>query len=165
MGDWRHTARGAGLVALFACLVLATRFGRSPIEIIDWDEHTFMLVARSMLRGHLPYEEVFDLKPPLLLLVLAAAMRAFGESLMVVRLVGDVCVFVAVCSTVVVARRLAPRRVSRPGRVRDERPQFHVLDGQPAREPLEGGADRRPMAGVTSTRGRQASRDPLSCFL
>lgn len=102
-------ARAVVVVIGLAVVTCATRIGSSAIEVIDWDESTFMLVAQSLLRGHLPYDEVFDIKPPVLFFLLAAAMRVWGESLLVVRLVGDVCVFGVACATYLVARGLAGR--------------------------------------------------------
>ncbi|RYE11145.1 MAG: hypothetical protein EOP22_01300 [Hyphomicrobiales bacterium] len=81
------------MLALIALLVVVTQLGSMPREIIDWDETTFMLMAQDMLRGHLPYTEAFDNKPPLTFVGAAVAMLLFGESLETMRWFGDLCIF------------------------------------------------------------------------
>ena len=78
----------ASIVVLltFALLILATQLGSLVEEVIDWDESTFILMAADVLRGNLPYLNLFDNKPPVMFFALAGALAAFGESLVTVRL-------------------------------------------------------------------------------
>ena len=87
----------------FAVAVLATRLGWLEREVIDVDESTFILMASHMLDGHLPYVELYDNKPPMLFLLIAGAMRAFGESLLVVRLFGAFCLWLSCIAVFAIA--------------------------------------------------------------
>lgn len=91
---------------VFALLIALTRIGTLEQEIIDWDESTFILMAADVLRGNLPYVELFDAKPPMMFLALAGAIAVFGESLVTVRVFGDVCLFLICIATFHVGRRL-----------------------------------------------------------
>ena len=43
-------------------------------DVIDWDESTYILMGQSVLDGHLPYTELWDLKPPGAFLIYAVSM-------------------------------------------------------------------------------------------
>jgi hypothetical protein len=51
---------------IFALLVIITRLQALRFENIDWDESTFIIMASDVMRGHLPYLDVWDNKPPIL---------------------------------------------------------------------------------------------------
>lgn len=90
----RRTGASSALWGLaFALAVLATQLGSLEREVIDMDEATFILMATHVLDGHLPYVEFFDFKPPMMFLLIAGAMGAFGESLLVMRLFGAFCLW------------------------------------------------------------------------
>ena len=93
----------------FAVAVLATRLGRLEREVINWDESTFILMASHVLDGHLPYVEFYDIKPPMLFFLLAGAMWAFGESLLVVRLFGAFCLWISCVAVFAIAARHTTR--------------------------------------------------------
>ena len=95
--------------AAFAVAVLATRLGWLEQEVIDMDESTFILMASHVLDGHLPYVELYDNKPPMLFLLFAGAMQAFGESLLVVRLFGAFCLWVSCLAVFAIAARHTTR--------------------------------------------------------
>lgn len=90
-----------------AALALVSRIGGLPREIVSWDESTFILMAQDVLRGHLPYVDLFDNKPPGMFFTLAGVMAAFGQTLLVVRLFGAFCVFVIGVLGYALARRFA----------------------------------------------------------
>ena len=50
------------------------------------DEATFILMAQSILDGHLPYTELWDIKPPLGFFIFTFPIILFGKSLFSVRL-------------------------------------------------------------------------------
>lgn len=54
-------------------------------DYIDWDETTFLLVAQSWAEGHLPYTELWDLKPPITFLYFTLQLLLFGKSLFMIR--------------------------------------------------------------------------------
>jgi hypothetical protein len=51
------------LILFFISLVI--RFPFFFNDVIDWDESIFILMGQSIANGYLPYEQVWDLKPPL----------------------------------------------------------------------------------------------------
>lgn len=93
-------------IAALVLWVGVTHTGFLAREVVDWDESTFVLVAASMLDGHLPYVALFDFKPPMIYFMLAGAMAAFGESMPVVRLFGAACVLASSIAVFAIARRL-----------------------------------------------------------
>src|SRR5690606_28692216 len=76
-------------------------------EAIDWDEATFMVMAQDVLRGHLPYVDLFDNKPPLAFFLLGGAMALFGQTLEVVRWFGDVCICLSAAMIFAICRTRA----------------------------------------------------------
>jgi len=81
--------------ALILLAVLGTRAPFFFDYVIDWDESTFILLARSLLQGHLPYTQLWDAKGPIGFAVIAAAMLPAGESIPAVRVAGALLVFVS----------------------------------------------------------------------
>ena len=97
---------GSGFwVLVFVLIVGVTQIGSLEREVIDWDESVFILMAANILDGHLPYVEMFDNKPQLIFFMLAGVMAVFGESLLVVRLFGDVCILASCAAVFAIARR------------------------------------------------------------
>ncbi len=82
---------------VFLGLILLSIFLRFPFffrDYIDRDESTFILVAQSWVDGHLPYTELWDLKPPLVFLFFAMIIYVFGKSFIAIRFFGAVAVAV-----------------------------------------------------------------------
>ena len=98
-------SRSGFWVLVFVLTVGVTQIGSLEREVIDWDESTFILMAANVLDGHLPYVELFEIKPPMLFFMLAGVMAVFGESLLVVRLFGDVCILASCLAVFAIARR------------------------------------------------------------
>jgi hypothetical protein len=97
----------AFVLTTFVLLSVATQTGNLMREVIDWDESTFIIMASDILNGHLPYLHLFDNKTPGIFFILALLMRVFGETLLVVRLFGDICVLIAAGATYFICRRNA----------------------------------------------------------
>ena len=97
-------AGAAAWTLVFALAVGATQIGSLERESFN-DESTFTVVAARVLDGELPYVKLFDNKPPMIFLLLAGAMAAFGESLFVVRAVGDLCLLMSCIAVFAIARR------------------------------------------------------------
>lgn len=93
----------------FAVAIPATQLGSLEHEVIDMDESTFILMASHVLDGHLLYVELFENKPPMLFFLLAGAMWAFGESLLVVRLFGALCLWISCVAVFAIAARYTTR--------------------------------------------------------
>jgi 4-amino-4-deoxy-L-arabinose transferase-like glycosyltransferase len=60
-------------------------FGR---DYIDKDESTFVHMGTSWAEGHLPYTELWDLKPPMTFAYFAGVVGLFGQHLWLIRLIG-----------------------------------------------------------------------------
>ena len=95
-GHWlRRNARlivEIALLLVFAALVRLPYFIRT---VIDWDESTFILMADSLLNGHLPQTEYSAFKPPLAYVPYALFLAMFGQSIAAIRFGGLICVSVA----------------------------------------------------------------------
>ena len=76
-------------------MTLLARVPSWRISLIDADEFAFILSAREILHGHLPYTTFFDIKPVGSSVLLALAMAMFGQSLLAIRLFGAACVLAA----------------------------------------------------------------------
>ena len=79
--------------------------------VIDWDESTFVLMGQALLHGHLPYVELWALKPPLAFAFFSAVIAIFGRNLVAVRLAGTLCVVVTAFLIYLTASRVWNRRV------------------------------------------------------
>lgn len=77
------TSRGL-LVWAFLMSVLV-RLPYLPEAVINWDESTFALVGDSLVRGHLPYTEIVENKPPVIFVLFAALQALFGKSILAIR--------------------------------------------------------------------------------
>lgn len=86
-------------------LALLFRLPFVPYAVIDWDESTFALVGDSVVRGHLPYTEIVENKPPLVFLHFALVQACFGKSILAIRLSAVVLTALAAWLCALVARR------------------------------------------------------------
>ncbi len=76
-------------------LSLLSVFCRLPFffeSMIDWDESTFILVGQSIIDGHLPYTQLWELKPPFAFGFYALAILLFGKTIASVRFAGALVV-------------------------------------------------------------------------
>lgn len=78
-------------IALISLLIRLPFFFEA---VINWDESTFILMGQSLLDGHLPYTQLWDLKPPLLFVAYALFIFTLGKSIISIRLAGTLCVIV-----------------------------------------------------------------------
>jgi hypothetical protein len=86
----------AALFILVALLVL-----RAPallISVADFNESLYLLVARELVSGHLPYLTLWECKPPLLFFMIAGWSKLFGLSMLSYRFLADAAVFVTACA-------------------------------------------------------------------
>jgi hypothetical protein len=88
--SWVH--RNATGLFLFAALL----FIRLPFffrDYMDHDESTFILMGQSVADGRLPYDHLWDLKPPLLFYLFGLIEWLFPYSLLAVRVFGFLVIF------------------------------------------------------------------------
>lgn len=95
-GVWLLAAMGLSLVF---------RLPDLPFLMVDWDENTFALMGDSLLRGHLPYTELTDNKPPLIFVLFAVLQLLFGKSILAIRLAATVLTALTAWLCALVARR------------------------------------------------------------
>lgn len=62
-------------------------------DYIDKDESTFILMGQSIADGHLPYDFLWDLKPPLLFYFFALIEKVFPHSFFAIRFFGTLIIF------------------------------------------------------------------------
>ncbi|MEJ2409753.1 MAG: glycosyltransferase family 39 protein, partial [Novosphingobium sp.] len=99
---------GPGLAALLIAVVaLLVRGGAFLTEHIDSDEWSYMLMGADVAKGHLPFVHQFDLKPPMVFLLFGAVIALFGKSLIAMRLIGAVSVFIAALFVFLIGKRAA----------------------------------------------------------
>ena len=75
------------------------------LDFEGWDESTFIIMGSHVLEGHLPYLELFDIKPPGIFFALAGVMSVFGENLLAVRFFGTFCLLVSAIAGYAIAIR------------------------------------------------------------
>jgi 4-amino-4-deoxy-L-arabinose transferase-like glycosyltransferase len=86
---WRQNL---GVLGVLLLIGFALRFPFFFPAVVHWDESTFILVGQSILGGHLPYTEMWDLKPPLLPAFFALVIATCGKNLLAIRVAGTLCV-------------------------------------------------------------------------
>ncbi len=94
--------------ALIYCLLISGLV-RLPFffeDVLNWDESTFILTGQSLLDGHLPYTQLWDLKPPLLPFAFAIFISLFGKSIVSIRIAGAVCVAFSAWFTYLIGKKI-----------------------------------------------------------
>lgn len=89
-------------------LFLSVLFIRFPFffrDYIDQDESTFILMGQSIADGHLPYEHLWDLKPPLLFYFFGFIETLFPDSFVAIRFVGVLIIFASALLLLKIARQ------------------------------------------------------------
>jgi 4-amino-4-deoxy-L-arabinose transferase-like glycosyltransferase len=81
------------------------------VDVINWDESTFILMGQSVLDGHLPYTELWDLKPPLLFFCYGLFICLLGKSVIAIRLAGALCVALSAWLIYLVTKSIWNRQV------------------------------------------------------
>ena len=81
------------------------------VDVIDWDESTFIIMGQSVLNGQLPYTELWDLKPPLAFATFALIIWLLGKSILAIRIAGTLCVFLTSWFLYLIGKQLKSDRV------------------------------------------------------
>jgi len=78
-------------VLVVALLLIWALFLRLPFffpDTLHWDESAFIIVGQGILDGLLPYDPLWDDKPPLVYVFFAAATSLLGKTILAVRFAG-----------------------------------------------------------------------------
>lgn len=100
---------------VFLVLFIVAFFIRFPFffrDYIDRDESTFILLGQSWVDGHLPYTQLWDLKPPITFLYFALIIKFFGKSFFAIRLFGTLMVALTALFTYGMATKLTSKKVA-----------------------------------------------------
>lgn len=101
--------------SLFSLLLILSVFIRHPFffrDYIDRDESTFILMGQSWVNGHLPYTELWDLKPPVIFLFFAAVIYLFGKSFIAIRMGGALLVALTAFFTYKIGVRVLSKKMA-----------------------------------------------------
>lgn len=104
--DWKTVLLILFLVAFFI------RFPFFFRDYVDRDESTFIIMAQSWVNGHLPYTQLWDLKPPITFLFFAVIIKIFGKSFLAIRLFGTLLVALTALFTYGMANTITSKKVA-----------------------------------------------------
>ncbi len=99
---------------VFIWLAVVSTLIRLPFffrDYIDRDESTFILMGQSWVDGHLPYTELWDLKPPLTFLFFAGIIYVFGKSFLAIRFLGALLVATSAYFTYKITETTASKKI------------------------------------------------------
>ncbi len=100
---------------VLSILFVVALFIRFPFffrDYIDRDESTFILMGQSWVNGHLPYTQLWDLKPPITFLFFALIIKIFGKSFIAIRFFGTVLVVLTAWFTYLIGLRITSKKIS-----------------------------------------------------
>jgi 4-amino-4-deoxy-L-arabinose transferase-like glycosyltransferase len=98
-----HAAVAAGFVALAFALRSSTFFH----SVENWDESLYLLMARSLLEGHVPYTEVWNHKPPGIAVLFALGTLVFRDGVLAIRVLACLAVSTSALLLYEIGRSLA----------------------------------------------------------
>ena len=98
----------ATIVVLLSVLTLIARAQTLGNPFLGFDEQFYLLVGDRMLRGALPYVDIFDRKPIGLFLVFSGIRRLGGQGILEYQLVAAAFAAATAIGIYALARRLAP---------------------------------------------------------
>ncbi len=100
---------------VFLWLFLVSFFIRLPFffrDYVDRDESTFIIMGQSWVDGHLPFLELWDLKPPINFLFFAGIIYLFGKSMIAIRFFGAIIVAITALFTYKIAIKITTAKVA-----------------------------------------------------
>jgi 4-amino-4-deoxy-L-arabinose transferase-like glycosyltransferase len=81
----------AGDIALIVAVAALCRAATFWTQVGDWDVGFYLIVAREVVHGHLPYVTAWEYRPPGLFVLLAAALAVFGSPGIAIAALGLIC--------------------------------------------------------------------------
>lgn len=106
---------GPTTMRVFWILFAIALFIRFPFffrDYIDRDESTFILMGQSWVDGHLPYTQLWDLKPPIVFLFFAAIISIFGKSFIAIRFFGCILIVTSALFSYKLTLGIASKKVA-----------------------------------------------------
>ncbi len=100
-----------GVFISLLAVSIAIRFPFFFRDYIDRDESTFILMGQSWVNGHLPYTELWDLKPPITFLFFAGIIYMFGKSFLAIRFFGALLVAISAFFTYKIGAEFGKQRM------------------------------------------------------
>lgn len=100
--------------SVYLILLAVSIFLRFPFffrDYIDRDESTFILLGQSWANGHLPYTELWDLKPPLTFLFFKILISVFGKSFFAIRAMGAIMVAITGFFTYKIGEMVSSKKI------------------------------------------------------
>jgi len=85
-------------IAIVAVIFVWACLWRLPFffpAAVDWDESGFIIMGQGILDGLLPYDALWEMKPPLVYAFFAAAIGIFGKTIVAVRFAGCLWITIA----------------------------------------------------------------------
>ena len=104
--DWKTVLLILFLVAFFI------RFPFFFRDYIDRDESTFIIMGQSWVDGHLPYTQLWDLKPPVTFLFFAVIIKLFGKSFIAIRFFGSLLVALTGLFTYLIGKDFTSKKIA-----------------------------------------------------
>src|SRR6056297_1383454 len=104
--DWKT------VLLILVVLAIIIRFPFFFRDYIDRDESTFIIMGQSWANGHLPYTQLWDLKPPMAFLFFAIIIKIFGKSFIAIRLFGSLIVALTALFTYGIAAKITSKKIA-----------------------------------------------------
>lgn len=104
--DWKT------VLLILVVLAIIIRFPFFFRDYIDRDESTFIIMGQSWANGHLPYTQLWDLKPPMTFLFFAIIIKIFGKSFIAIRLFGSLIVALTALFTYGIAAKITSKKIA-----------------------------------------------------
>jgi len=104
--DWKT------VLLILVVLAIIIRFPFFFRDYIDRDESTFIIMGQSWANGHLPYTQLWDLKPPMTFLFFAIIIKIFGKSFIAIRLFGSLIVALTALFTYGIATKITSKKIA-----------------------------------------------------
>ena len=93
MKPFRILLTSRRMVVVSLCIFsLLLRFPLFFPDKIDWDESSLILMGQGILDGFLPYDIIWQFKPPLSFAMFATVIGIFGKTVIGIRFAGYLCV-------------------------------------------------------------------------
>jgi hypothetical protein len=95
------------VAAGFVTLAFALRSSTFFHSVENWDESLYLLMARSLLEGHMPYTEVWNHKPPGIAVLFALGTLVFRDGVFAIRVLACLAVSTSALLLYAIGRSVA----------------------------------------------------------